>query len=85
MPPQSHICTLILDSRGGFLSCPDGKSFPGLGKQHGPPHRERETHDSWGIDLLCALDRMSGYLEPSCLCSHLGLLTYKLCDFGQSY
>lgn len=59
--PQSHICSLILASGGSCLSCPDGKSFPGLGKQHGPPHRDRETHDSWGIDLLCALDRKSGY------------------------
>ena len=62
---QSHICSLILASGGDFLSCPDGKSFPGLGKQHGPSHRDRGTHESWGIDLLCALDRKSGYCMGS--------------------
>lgn len=53
MGPQSHIRSLILAIGGGFLYCPDRKSFPGLRKQRGPPCRERKMHDSLWIDLSC--------------------------------
>lgn len=85
---QSHICSLILASGGGFLSCPDGKSFPGLGKQHDHHTGTGELMIHGGL-ICCAhwIERVAilWVLEPRCLCSHLGLLTYKLCDFGQSY
>lgn len=41
---------------GGFLCCPDGKSFPGPGKGTGVgclPRRDGKARGSWGTELLC--------------------------------
>lgn len=57
MDPQSRIPSLILALRGGFLYCPDRKSFPGLGRWHRLQCKDRKMYASVGIDLLCIWEK----------------------------
>lgn len=83
MDPQSRIPSLILALRGGFLYCPDRKSFQGLADGIDSSARTGRCMPQWGL-ICCVSERKNGY-DMGCLCSPLGLLTYELHDFGPSY